>query len=268
MKELMTMYSKENTIPEFNKPGFYLISGCYHIPFINLQLFEQYCNLMRDLNNTGMLRGHLLIGDVLDMHSISRHNKGKIKIPGLTLGREYAAGNEVLDRFDEIAPDIDKLYIWANHECWYTHYMSEIDNAKLGKDVIKSPTEALHLNLRGYTVLEDFVNAEARVGDISLVHGVWTTKHAAHKHVTELKRNVIFVHTHRMGVWKEGAYEGHNIGWMGNVHAPAFNYMSKQQKEEWRNGFAVVYVDEDKKSHVTQIDWKNNKFIYGGKIYG
>lgn len=588
MKELLKLNSKENVAHRLDaKIGYYLISGCHHVPFVNIEFLKQYCNLMKDLNDVGLLRGNLLIGDFLDMHSVSRHNKGKIKIPNLTLGKEYAAGNEVLDMFDSVAPDIDKLYIFGNHECyaddveiltvdgwingvdyvtkhnfkvatyniekdiieyqdvdrrilkyrqgkmhhysstgvdllvtpkhnilykgrdskqfslvkseeininriefktcgllerfnyctdisedeikltawlmtdrsidnsyciyqskpenvkeirellirlnikftetsrerkkynlhiknaqpqysfyiskkhrplinkllpsgkciipnwvkqlskekfeifldtliqgdgsihrsseysqmlygvksfldqvselctlnnirnslsnyreshwrlniarqrnsisfdrnkrfsevnysglvwcvsvpnetvivrrngkisiqgncWYSHYMSEIDNAKIGTEVIKSPKEALHLDTRGYVVLEDFINAEATLGDLTLIHGTWTCKHSAYKHLTELKRNVIFVHTHRQNVWKESSYESHNIGWMGNANSPAFSYMTKQQKESWRNGFAVVYVDEDYKTHVTQIDWKNNKFIFGGKVY-
>lgn len=267
MKEIMSLQWQEHWVPTYREPGYYMLSGCHHAPFINVPLFECFLMLMDDINSTGQLKGNLLIGDSLDMHSISRHNKGKIKIPGLTLEKEYAGGNEMLDAFDSINPNIKKLYFYGNHEAWYYNYMSEVDNAKLGLGVVKSPEEALHLKMRGYDVVTDFQNAEAKLGDLSLVHGVWCSKHAAHKHVTELKRNIAFVHTHRMGSWKEAEYEGYNIGWMGDKKAKVFNYMSKQQKEAWRSGFAVVYIDEDAIAHLTQLDWKNNKIVYGNKVY-
>jgi len=259
--------SWDNKSPEYKEPGYYLITGCWHAPFINLNLFSCFLQLFEYLTKEDLLKGHFIIGDFLDMHSISRHNKGKITIPGLLLEDEYDAGNTILDRLDQINPDIEKLYLYGNHEAWYDQRLAEVDMAKLGKKVVKSPAEALFLEERGYTVLTDSVNAEATLGDTTILHGHWCNKHSAHKHLTELKRNAVFVHTHRQNSYADSHCRVLNLGWMGNKEAKVFNYMSKQQKEAWRNGFGAIYLDEDGKSHAIQIDFNNNKIVFGGKVF-
>jgi hypothetical protein len=263
----ITKLIKSDKIPVYKQSGYYLVSGCWHMPFHNVKLAKAYIKLLSDLAKTNELRGHVLMGDILDMFSISSYGRNKVSIEGLTLTKEYQEANKLLNAFDRAAPNVAKEFMWGNHEERYNTYMSDVNNSKLGRGVIKSPTEALHLEDRGYNVQENWKTAEVIVGDIYLMHGFWTNMHPAHAHATKLKKNVAFVHTHRMNSFTEGNLTGHNIGWCGEKDYPVFGYMSKGQKETWRNGFAVIYVDKDGKSHLQQIDWKNNKFIYNNKEY-
>ena len=62
---------------EHYQKGTWVVSGCWHFPFHNKEMFDSFLALVEDLELTGFI----LNGDILDMHSISRHNKGKITIP-------------------------------------------------------------------------------------------------------------------------------------------------------------------------------------------
>jgi len=50
--------------------GIWVVSGCWHFPFHNKEMFESFLHLISELELTGFI----LIGDILDMNSISKNN--------------------------------------------------------------------------------------------------------------------------------------------------------------------------------------------------
>lgn len=250
-----------------NNERTYVVMGCLHMPFHNRNMFDAAINLMKDLRAYGKLSGVILNGDILDMHSISRHGKDKVGVPGWDLEREYRVASLELDKIDRAAGPCEKVYMYGNHEMWYFDFMSDPRNFKLGQGVVQSPEVGLGLRERGYKVQRDYRTAFHMLGDLEVIHGDYVNVHAAHAHVQKMKRNVMFAHTHRMGSYMEGNLMGYNIGWGGDSTAPVFGYMTRVMKETWRNGFAVVTVDAQNHAHVTQIVWTNDSFFYGGKRY-
>jgi len=72
------------------KEGNYIVLGCLHFPFVNKEFFSSVIDLIKDCPN---LEGIILAGDILDMSSISRHNKGLMPVLGYDLAREYKEAN-------------------------------------------------------------------------------------------------------------------------------------------------------------------------------
>jgi hypothetical protein len=241
----------------------WIIMGCVHFPFHHKQAWNASLNLIADIRPTGFIGN----GDMNDMHSISRHNKGRITIPGLTLEEEYRLTNIEIDRLDDALGNVEKHWLYGNHEMWYYDYMAQSDNHKLGQGVVKSPMEALRLKERGYKVQTNYKIAHVVLGDTEVHHGTYVNKHAANKHAESMRRSNVFNHTHRTGSYMEENIYSYNLGWMGDKTASVFGYMDRIQKETWTNGFGIITVDEDNVSHVEQVTWKNNRFIYGGKEY-
>jgi hypothetical protein len=241
----------------------WVVIGCLHLPFHHKDAWNAALNLISDIRPTGFIGN----GDMSDMHSISRHNKGRITIPGLTLEEEYRLSNIEIDRLDQALGNVEKHWLYGNHEMWYYDYMANSDNHKLGQGVVKSPMEALRLKERGYQVQTNYKVAHVIIGDSEVHHGTYVNKHAANKHAESMRRSNIFNHTHRTGSYLESNIFSYNIGWMGDKTAPVFGYMDRIQKETWTTGLAVVTVDECNISHVEQVTWKNNRFVYGGKMY-
>jgi hypothetical protein len=255
-----------------NKPvseqqeGTHLVIGCVHIPFHHKGTWNAFLEIANSLGDE--LKSINLIGDITDMHSISRHSKGKITIPGLTLWQEYEETNKELNKLEEaIHPNTNKHYLYGNHEDWYNQHMAEVDNAKLGNDVIASPLEAMSYRERGFTVQTNWKDAHITLGDIELIHGTYCNIHSAKKHLDVMKRNVMYVHTHSVGIYTEKDLCSYNIGWAGDRDSKAFGYMTRIQKEKWRNGFASVYVDSNGKSHPNQLLWTNGGIHFRGKLY-
>ncbi len=223
---------------------------------------------MNKYNLGDKVKGFHLIGDVLDLNSLSAHEPNKVPMEGITLGYEYKESNKFLDSFEEVLPQgIDKTFIWGNHENRWTRHVADINISKYA-DALPSPTEALKLKERGYTIYENWKEDYHFLGEnLQLIHGEFCSKYPARTHVDRMKASVIFVHTHRIDINYDGEKAGFNIGWGGDVNSSAFNYVSRLTKMNWINGFALVHIDE-KGNYFTQvIPVFNNEFWYDGRLY-
>jgi len=79
---------------KFTTPGDYLVLGCMHVPGHDASLVKGITQMMKE--NKDKIQGLMLIGDFLDMNSLSGHDINKFTaLPGLTLSSEYTAGNKV-----------------------------------------------------------------------------------------------------------------------------------------------------------------------------
>lgn len=276
LTRMVSRFMKAEPAPRLTYDGDYLhvVIGCLHFPFHNPFFWGAFLNFVAWLDQQGVPYKIHLDGDIADLHSISRHAKGRITIPGLTLGLEYALTNKELDNLDQASGKaLSKFYQYGNHEAWYGQHMAEVDNAKLGEEVIKSPKEALRLEERGYQVDTDYKNGQYWVNDNTIIqHGTHLGLHAAHQAVQKMKCNVIFPHTHRATVWTERTQLGKilygmNIGWGGDVHAKAFSYMNLDQRRTWQNAFGLLHVEEDQITPELVISADSKSFWAFGKKF-
>lgn len=249
----------------FTKEGFHIVLGCWHVPFHNKKLTDNLFQLISD--NKENIAGFHLIGDFLDLNSLSQHDVGKFPVvQGLTLDKEYKEGNKVLNDFDSLFRDgIEKSFLYGNHEHRYNRYMS---NMQAAKTPISSPADALDLENRGYNVLTNWEQDYIKLGaHLELIHGTYFNQHAAKKHIDTLRGSVAFAHTHRIQSYIEGQTGGFNIGCGIDLNSPAFNYASRAMKSQWQNGFAIVYIDSNGDYYFNQIVAHNGQFVYNGKLY-
>jgi hypothetical protein len=268
LKDLAKLVTSVKNPQTLDTSYFSIVAGCQHIPFHDKEQFETMSILGSWLSQRHTTK-LVLAGDILDMNSISRHNRGNAsKVKGLTLGEEYRIANEAIDLLD-YGYYSEKYFMYGNHEAWYYAHMAQIDNAKLGEDVIKSPAEGLHLEERGYKVLSNYGQDFLMLGNLLVTHGNYVNKHASMAHLEAYKQNVLFFHTHRMGSFIDSGpnnsqIAGYNGGFGGDRTQVAFNYMPEDMKRKWQNGFAVTYTDNQGETYVDLLQWKNKKFIYMG----
>jgi hypothetical protein len=258
-------YSKEEK--EYSKEGVHILAGCFHFPFHNERFFENA--FLKIVSDTPNLAGVHLLGDMQDLYSLSSHNKGQVNIKGLDLEKEYMLNNKAFDKIDQAVGhrSVQKTYIYGNHEDRYFRELKNIDSSKYGGALL-SPKEACFLVDRGYTVKENWKDDYVTIGKyLDACHGQYTTKSPAKKHLDTYKRSLAFVHTHIIDQHYDAGMAAFNIGWGGNMYAPAFSYASRITKLNWQNGFAAVYVDEDGYYHVNQLTWYNNKLYYNNRLY-
>lgn len=251
---------------QYLTPGIYIVIGCPHAPFHLQPAFKAVQQLLHD--NKSDIVGLVLAGDFLDMNSLSSHDKGRKPIPGVTLDWEYKESEILLnDLLDPLASNIEKIYIWGNHEDRYHRYMSDIDNSKLGTS-LASPIEGLKLVNKGFDIYENWKEDFVTLGHhLQVAHGEFFNVHSAKKHIDTYRRSILYYHTHRVQQYIEGAVGGYNGGSMADFSAPVFGYASRAMKNSWLNGFNAVHVDEQGFYHIQQIVCYNNSFVFGNKIY-
>lgn len=242
--------------------------GCSHFPFHNEKMMNGVLQLIKDLDKN--LAGVHLIGDILDMNSLAFQQRGQVPIDGVTLGWEYKEANKTMDDIDKAigTRKIEKSFLFGNHEHRFFRELKKIDSSKLGSALI-SPTEGLKLRERGYSVYEDYFNDYVVLGDhLQLFHGYYVCVNPAKKHLNQLKKSCMFVHTHTVDAYYEGDMCSLNIGWGGDIKSQAFAYANRAMKRRWINGFALVTIDNHGFFHPQIITVYNDRFYYGGKKYG
>lgn len=258
---------RDLTLPSIkDQVGMHIVLGCVHAPFEHKRLMKGIRNLIKD--NSENISGFHLIGDFMDLNSLSSHDKGRfLAIPGINLDSEYESGNELLDSFDEVLPGtIWKTYLYGNHEDRYKRYMKNMDNAKTP---LVSPTEALNLWNRGYQVKENWSADYFTLGKhLDIFHGIYFNVHSAKKHMDAFRGSCMYAHTHRTQTYIEGNTASFNIGACADFTSPAFGYATRGMKSQWSNGFAIVMIDEDGSFNTTTVHVKpDGTFYFGGKKY-
>ena len=244
--------------------GIHIVLGCMNVPFHNKVLLSKLLKLIED--HKDKIKGFHIIGDFLEMQSLSPHSPNTVDLSGLTLGKEYKAGNEVLDMIEGVLPaNVQKTYLYGNHEHWYHRYIADIRNYKTA-DAISSPEQALNLDKRGFTIKTDWREDYITIGKYQLLHGVFCTQNPSKAHIDKLKNSCIFAHTHRVGQHYDINLHGVNIGCMIDIKSEAFNYLSRIEKNNWKNGFGIINVN-DNYSHTDLIVCEDNGFFYAGKRY-
>jgi hypothetical protein len=236
-----------------------------HAPWHNSPLVKRVCQLAKDIQPDRLVIG----GDFADLYSLSRHHKKSLyHLKGLTLTDEYDTCNQVLDDLgDAVGQSCEKDYLWGNHEDFYTRWLHEEDNAKLGGEVT-SPTEGLFLRERGYTVQENWMDDAVTLGrHLEVRHGIFCAVHAAKAHLDKFESSVMIGHTHRFNTFLTGSRGAFNIGGLFDKASKGFRYASASMKLQWCNGFAVVYVYDDGSFNAHPINCWNGRFVFNGKQY-
>ena len=258
-----------NSSNSITRDGTYLVLGCVHAPFQNKAMID---SVFKFIDSEIKIAGIILNGDIIDNHSLSRYNRGKVTIPGINLQWEYDQANKFMDQVDsllrssgEVNPQ--KHYLFGNHERTYFKAISEFDASKYG-EALKSPSEALKLDQRGYRVQSVYEEAYLMLGhNLEVNHGEFYNVHCAKKTIDVYKHSVLFNHTHRFQIYSEGKTVGWNMGWAGDVNSPAFNYASRSMKNSWVNACALVTLDAYSDHYVQPLIFKNDKLIVNNKIY-
>lgn len=206
-------------------------------------------------------------GDTMDMKAINFYERGNVV--DINLGIEYNTGSDMLDLFDEAIGDTiqTKRYLFGNHEDRLERALQQLELSKYGNAIVDLDT-GLKLHERGYEILSDWKEDEIKLGDLTIIHGLYHNIHCAYNHTLKLNKSVMFGHTHRVQYFNLGAgrYKGYNIGWMGDAGHRFMKYMPKAQREAWQNAFAIVTV-VDGEHHTQIVEWKNDRFIVDGKVY-
>lgn len=246
------------TNTSINSKGYHLILGCVHSPFYNKKVMNKVINLTKDVQ----FKSVSFIGDLTDMTSLSKYDENNIN-KGLSLSEEYETTEELISQFSHIK---EKFYLEGNHEYRFNRFMKVYQNSKIG-DALKTIEDGINLKKYNVKFITNYPDNYINLNGIQLIHGIYTSTNALKKHLEKVNSDVIFAHTHKVGMLSVNSLYSYNIGFLGEVDSPIFSYVSRFEKKDWVTSFAIVYIDEENNNHVYPIIVKNNKFAFNNKLY-
>jgi predicted phosphodiesterase len=242
-----------------------LILPDVHVPFHNARLMGKVLKLARDIRPDQVV----ILGDFLDLYSISSHNKGSLeRLSKMKLSDEYKAGWKLMEQVNASCGSASqKDYIYGNHEDRFNRYKSDGDNAKTG-DALERPEEALRLAENDWDVHLNWMEDSVKIGNhLELMHGFNTCKHAAAKHLEDVEGSVVFSHTHRFQIYATGKHMAVNLGFLGDRDSEGFSYMPRKDRRKWMNSFGVNYTLDDGSFRMCPVQCWADQFVFGGRLY-
>lgn len=244
-----------------------LVLGCLHSPFHNKKLWYSILNLIRDLPITGVS----LIGDILDLNSLSNYERGKFPLiingEPLDLRTEYKS-TDIFTELNEVigGKHITKRFLYGNHEDRYLRAVQYPDKVKI---IVEPPEEYFRLRENGWIIKTNWKNDYYLLGEhLEIFHGQLLGINPAKRQLDKLRKSCMFVHSHRAGTYHDGNMAAYNIGCLVDIGSPVFSWAGRLITRNWVMGFALVTIDDNGFYHCQPITAYNNIFYYNGKRYG
>lgn len=237
--------------------------GCCHVPYHDKKLWYAFL----DWVHHAKIDFILILGDFLDMKSISSHEKDKVF--NLSLAEEYAEGLKAIMELEDALPKhAEKYYLYGNHEYRFIKIMKNLHMAKIG-DAIMSPVSGLKLEEFGYKIETNYMDGYFDIGnDLRCIHGNATGKSALSKTTEEEamnNRSVIFPHTHLRGTHSFGKFTGYNLGgFFDKTQFEAFGYAKRTTRDKWQQGFVEIIEDKGR-TYPTLVRCDDSRFYLDNK---
>jgi predicted phosphodiesterase len=232
-----------------------------HIPYENKPACNAILHLMNDIKFDKFIIG----GDFLDYSSISHWNKNKHRTLEMKrLKTEYIAGNVLLDEFDKRLPkNCDKYFLKGNHCVWVDDLLEEMPALE---GMVETESQ-LFLKERNYKISE--YNELVKLGRLYTTHGMYAGGNPIKKHLDELKVNILFFHTHTLGMMlssspaRDIAFAGYNAGCVCDL-GPEY---LKKRPNAWTHGFAIGYFYPNGYFDIQLVRIVEGKFVFNNKFY-
>ena len=211
------------------------------------------------------------LGDHMDFNCISTHNKTKLRnLEAKRIEKDYEAGNEVLDIFQEAFLKKNKetkfVLIEGNHDWRVESYINEHPVVEGMLEVEKG----LNLKDRGFKWVRFWDEGELyKRGKALFIHGRYTNKYHSEKHPRMYGANIFYGHTHdiqsySMEQWgKNKVIMGQSIG----CTCVEQDYMMGRP-DNWQQGFVVIDFFPNGMFNHFMVRVHNGRFVApNGKIY-
>lgn len=210
----------------------------------------------------------VLLGDVMDLNVISSHNNGKPRlVEGERLQAEFEETDEVLLQVEQAAPQAQKVWVEGNHEFRLTRYINvhpELEGAL-------SVPQTLQLRKRGWKWVPFWSEgAVYELGKLTCIHGVYTNKEHAAKHLREYQCNLVYGHVHdrqAASMTARGDNKTHTAQSLGTLSVYDPQWM-RGKPNKWQQAFAEAAVFPDGFFNLWVTDVFKHRFMSGdGVVY-
>jgi len=206
----------------------------------------------------------VIMGDFLDCGGFlaQHHTLGYVEQSEYEYESDVMAGNGLLDRIQEAAPDAEIHFLEGNHEariekyCVTTALRNGAPNVAVEAEHLRMlyGTEyVLHLDKRGIQIYRQGkyyhglgIPSTIKLGKCHFTHGVTTAVNAAKVHAERFGGNVVFGHTHRADSYHIRTISAGVIGaWNPGTLSELQELFMHQNISNWSHGYGLQLVKSD-----------------------
>lgn len=210
---------------------------------------------------------HLIFGDFVDCEGISHWETDDLQPRRLV--PEMFQARALLERLTEATPECStRIYLTGNHEDWIRQGMGRMPELFDGLDKLDldiTMDKLLDLPRFGYVSFP--VNDLVQIGNAHFTHGLYTTSAHAKKHMSVLKCNIYYGHTHDHQVWNEtsiyGDMEAASMGCLARMDAKFL----RGKPNNWKHGHGVWEVFPDGTYTHYFVPIIRGRTSFAGKVF-
>lgn len=205
------------------------------------------------------------LGDYVDADAVNGHDEGKRRTQeGRRLKDEYDIANELLDQLTDAVrvknSSAGLVMLKGNHEWRVDRW---VDRHPEVEGLIEVE-HALRLKARGVKWVESYPHGDLyQMGKLYALHGAYTNKYHAAKHLDEYGVNLIYGHVHSIQISSKPVFgESHktieaiSVGCLCDYDLPYI----QGRPTKWQHAFAEVHVWDNGSFNVLPIR------IHGGEF--
>jgi hypothetical protein len=210
---------------------------------------------------------HLIGGDFLDAEGIS-HWPSKSLEPR-DFAREVKEARALLNKLVKATPNAkSRLYIMGNHEHWIEQAMLQLPGffhslAELGMKPDLS--KLLELDHFGYHLIP--LNEVVRIGKLHIIHGWYTGRGHAAKHLKVFKANVSYFHLHDEATEHDTSVHGRIDSNSNGCLCKLNPHYTKGVPTNWKQGFPIWEFKRDGSFRRYFIGIDQGEILYNGKRF-
>lgn len=236
-----------------------------HFPFHDKEVWSLILKAAAHVRSRFARMRILILGDFLDCHTVSFHEKDPRR--GTQLADEIRAANCALDQVQDIGADWVH-FIEGNHENRLSRYLTNHAPALLDFDSLSIP-ELLGLHDRGWTFTP--YRSFIKIGKLYATHDIGVAgAYALHRAGAAFEHNVVQGHTHRAGTHFFGnalneAHVAASFGWGGDLSSIDYMYKVRASRD-WQHGFGVGIMLPDGCVHLHAVPVVDNTAVVFGSV--
>ncbi len=231
-----------------------------HAPYHDKDAWELMLEAGRHLKPDAVV----VMGDLIDCYSVSRHSKSPDRVANLA--KEIACVGDLLDQLDGLGAR-EKVFIEGNHEYRLVRYIEEKAPELFG---ICDIPQLLRLEDRGWEWIA--YRDHKKRGAVHYTHDTGHSgRYAVYRSLDVYQHSVATVHTHRMALVVEGNAVGEpkvsaQFGWLGDVKQIDYMHRATARKN-WQLGFGIGYTDNQTgHTWLTPVPILDYRCIVDGKL--